>query len=77
MKVKIPKKLKLYFVPEEGPEEGVSVSKNSYDVEVQVLDNNSLILWFPENSKKRLWRNERLLSSGLVLMLGKEDKEDN
>ncbi len=76
MKVKLPKKLRVYFIPEEGCEEGVSASHNTYEVEVQVLDDSKLVLWFTDQSKKRLRRNERLLSPGLVLMTGEENKED-
>ena len=72
MKVELPKKLRVYFIQDE---EGASVSQNTYDVEVQVLDDNKLVLWFTDQSKKRLWRNERLLNPGLVLMT-EEIKED-
>ena len=75
MKVKLPKKLRVYFIPEEGCEEGVSASHNTHEVEVQVLDDSKLVLWFTDQSKKRLWRNERLLNPGLVLMT-EEIKED-
>lgn len=76
MKVELPEKLKVYFIPEEGSDNKASASKNTYSVEVQVLDNKRLVLWFTDRSKKRLWKNERLLNPGLVLMIDEENKEE-
>lgn len=77
MIIEVPKKMKVYFIPEEGTEEGTSASKNTYDVEVQQMDDTKLVLWFTDQSKKRLWRNERLLNPGLVLIMGDKNEEDD
>lgn len=76
MKIKLPKKLKVCFIPEEVDGKYAKALNETYGVEVQVLDENRLVLWFTDKSKKRLRRNEHLLSPGLILMTG-EDNEEN
>ena len=76
MKIKLPKKLKVCFIPEEVDGKYAKALNEIYSDEVQVLDKNRLVLWFTDKSKKRLRRNEHLLSPGLILMTG-EDNEEN
>ena len=76
MKIKLPKKLKVCFIPEEVDGKYAKALNETYSDEVQVLDKNRLVLLFTDKSKKRLRRNEHLLSPGLILMTG-EDNEEN
>ena len=76
MKIKLPKKLKVCFIPEEVDGKYAKALNEIYSDEVQVLDKNRLVLLFTDKSKKRLRRNEHLLSPGLILMTG-EDNEEN
>lgn len=77
MKVKLPKKLKIYFIPEEDGENYPLTDENAYEVEVQVLSGHKLVMWFTDKSKKRLRRNEHILNPGLVLIAGEDNKEDD
>lgn len=72
MKVKLPKTMRVCIMPEEG----VAMNPAQYEAEVQVLDGSRVVLWFTDKAKKRLRNDEHLISSGLVLMIDEDNKED-